>query len=342
MNETPNTDAGRNERMLEEILRHAEPRPRPADAAAARAYEALHDEWQAATRQTRWRRRASYIGIAATLLLVVFAGMQWNNSTPAPAKFLQLTVLRATGSEVQHNATQHLPDDLANSALTLRHGDVLATAHDSRLALAWDSGSLRIDEDTRVRFDNAQTLTLLAGTLYFDSTPFGNVAGTAAQIEIDTAFGRVSHVGTQFQVGMSDNALQVSVREGAVRVAGERIDVTLVRGEGIALTKDGYFERQAVATYDTSWQWAADIAPEQQLAGRTTAEVLQWIARETGREIRFRNEAARELAASEPRGIAALAPLPALRTIPFMTSLQYSLSDGYIVVDVAVADDGSH
>ncbi len=71
MNETPNTDAGRNERMLEEILRHAEPRPRPADAAAARAYEALHDEWQAAARQTRWRRRASYIGIAATLLLVV-------------------------------------------------------------------------------------------------------------------------------------------------------------------------------------------------------------------------------------------------------------------------------
>lgn len=342
MNETPNTDAGQNERMLEEILRHAEPRLRPADAAAARAYEALHKEWQAATRQARWRRRATFTGIAATLLLAVFAGMQWHSSTPAPADFLQLAVLRATGSEVQHNATQHVPGELANNSLTLRHGDVLATAHDSRLALAWDSGSLRIDEATRVRFDNAETLTLLAGTLYFDSTPFGKVAEKAARIGINTSYGRVSHVGTQFQVGIADEALRVSVREGEVRVAGERIDVTLVRGEGIALSKDGHFERQAVATYDTSWQWAADIAPEQQLAGRTTAEVLQWIARETGREIRFKNEAARARAASEPRGIATLAPLPALRTIPFMTSLQYSLSDGYIVIDVAVADDSSH
>ncbi|MGB5579250.1 MAG: FecR family protein [Woeseia sp.] len=339
MNQKSNIDAGRNEQMLEEILQHAEPRPRPADAAAASAYEALHKEWRGVTRARSRQRRAAFLGVAASLVVAAVAGTQWFESVPAPAEFLQIDVLRASGSEVHHNEAQHSAAQLVSAGLNLQHGDELATSQGTRLALRWDSGSLRLNENTRVRFDNAETLSLLSGQLYFDSTPFdaGNTA--PGRIAINTALGRVSHLGTQFQVGMLADELSVSVREGQVHIAGERIDVTLVKGEGMALATDGHFERHPVAGYDSAWQWAADIAPEQELGGHTTAEVLQWVARETGREVRFRTEAARAMANSEPRGISSLAPLSALRTIPFMTSLQYSLSDGYIIVDIADSQD---
>ncbi|NNE60827.1 MAG: FecR domain-containing protein [Woeseia sp.] len=339
MNETKNLQVASNEEALENILRHAEARPRPSDAASARAFNELREDWQAVVRTRRWRRRASVAAIAASLVVAVLFSAQWFYTVPPPADFVRLDVVRAIGSHVHHNSLQRNTNELVDGGLTLQHGDELATVGDTRIALSWDGGSLRLNEETRVRFDNARTLTLLGGAIYFDSTPYGNPVATAGLIEIDTLLGRVSHVGTQFQVGVSDAELQVSVREGQVHVAGDRVDVTLVKGEGMALSTDGRFERHALAAYDPSWQWATDIAPEMDFNGRTTAELLAWVARETGLKVRFASSAARDLSASEPRGIASLAPMAALRTIPFMTSLQYSLQDGYLVVDVATASE---
>ena len=65
--------------------------------------------------------------------------------------------------------------------------------------------------------------------------------------------------------------------------------------------------------------------------------MFSWIARETGQRVRYGSAQARRLADSEPRGIASLAPLPALRTIPYMTSLEVTIVEGVIVVDVGDA-----
>ena len=129
--------------------------------------------------------------------------------------------------------------------------------------------------------------------------------------------------------------LGVSVREGEVTIEGDRIDVGVGAGEGIWYSADGRFERRRVAAYDEEWRWSADIAPLEDFAGHTTGDVLDWVARETGLGVRYASERARRLADSQARGIASLPPLPALRTIPVMTSLQVSIDGGLIVVEAA-------
>lgn len=334
MNDAYQPDVDSDE-ALEEILRRAGPRPRPSETARLQAYESLHAQWQASVRQRR-RRWTPYLAFAATLLIAGLVNVQWF-AAPSTAEVRQLEVLRANGSRVFHNDRQYSVAAIVDRSITLAAGDELATAGDTRTALDWDRGSLRLNEATRIRLEDAETLTLLHGAIYFDSVPSSNI-DERATIRIATDLGTISHSGTQFQVSYSGAALEVSVREGEVRVAGDRVDVTLVRGEGMRLSPDGRFERRLVNTYDAGWQWATDIAPERDIEGRTTAEVLNWVARETGREIRFASDAARALAESEPRGIASLAPMAALRTIPYMTSLQYRETGPYIVIDVSKAD----
>ena len=152
-----------------------------------------------------------------------------------------------------------------------------------------------------------------------------------------TVFGAISHLGTQFQARIDDAELTLQVREGAVDIKGPRAEVQIAAGESLHLTVNGEVRRRAISAHDPSWQWAAEIAPELNLDGRSTADVLNWIGRETGQRVQYQSSQARQLASSEARGIGTLAPVPALRTIPYMTSLDYSIVDGVITVELATS-----
>lgn len=331
--------AAGNEQTLEHIFRHATPRPRPDDAARGRAFEALHAEWSTLTRRRRRRRRLAAAGLAASALLALFLGYGWlgGESGPPPAPFT-VDVLRASGSRVYLNESYFDAAGLAASDLRLAAGDELATADDTRLALEWGGGSLRLDVATRIRLQADGAVRLESGALYFDSIPFGAAAATPGTVVVDTPRGRISHVGTQFLAAVSGERVELRVREGEVRIAGRGVDLAVDAGEALTLAADGRVERIAAESYGSAWQWAADIAPETEIAGRTTAEVFDWIGRETGYRIRYASSEAAELAGSEPRGIESLAPMPALRTIPYITSLGYTIEAGHIVVDVADGD----
>lgn len=333
MNETPRGEPA-NDELLEAIFRHAEPRPRPDAAARDQAFARLHADWTALVSRRR-RRRLAVLGLAASGLFAVVAGALWFDAGSPPLTAPpDVRVLRASGG-VELNGEFLGAGELGGGDTILATGDRLETRDDARVALSWGSGSLRLDASTSIELLGQRSLRLDAGSLYFDSTPFDSAAAQAASLVVDTPFGRLTHTGTQFLAAVSGSELTVSVREGEVRIRGSQLDVGVGAGQALWFAADGRFERRLVAAYDPAWQWAAEIAPEVDLTGRTTGEVFAWIARETGRSVRYASDEARRLAASETRGLGALAPMPALRTIPVMTSLHYTLSDGSIVVDVA-------
>lgn len=318
-----------SDELLEEIFRHASPRPRPRQEARERAYASLHATWREQTGRRRARHRA--IGwIAAGLVVLAGASLILTSGTSPPAP-LQADILRASGDLVingEHLAQPALPR-------TLEAGDRLETPDGAQVAIAFGGGSLRLDGNTQVHFPGSQDIALARGTLYFDSRPFGGPKRKPGSVVVTTAFGRITHAGTQFLAAVDDDGLAVSVREGRVGIAGDATDIPVRRGESVRFTTASGWRREAVSSYDDRWQWVADIAPEVALDGRTTREILDWVARETGRRVRYASGEARAIADSEARGLGALAPVPALRTIPVMTSLEVSLDSGAIVVDVA-------
>lgn len=331
MNESNGSGPADDEATLEEIFSHAEPRPRPRRAAREQTFAALHAEWSQIV--ARRRRRLAATGLAAAAALAVVAGSLWFGQEPSGASPVDASLLRASGGTLEYNGASLSASAAATRVDALRAGDVLATFPGTRAALAWGNGSLRIDERTQIEVVSGRTIELREGVLYFDSTPWGTAGSPPGQLVVDTRFGRIVHAGTQFQAALRGAELRVSVREGDVRIEGGRLDVAVAAGEGIWFAADGRFQRRVVAPHDPDWTWSAEIAPFEDFAGRTTGDVLDWVARETGLGLRYGSARALELAGSEARGIDELEPLAALRTLPVMTSLNVSVENGLIRVD---------
>ncbi|MCG8458004.1 MAG: hypothetical protein MI919_17140, partial [Holophagales bacterium] len=152
---------------LENLLRHASPRPVPSpeDEAAVRA--AVQSEWQAVVGTRRRRRRVVQYALAATVLLLAFVGLDsFRMSTVAPAQVGTIArnfgpvYLLGEGSELRETS------DLANVVA----GQTIITGTDAGLAIVWgNGGSLRVDENTRLSFTGAGAVRLEIGRVYFDS-----------------------------------------------------------------------------------------------------------------------------------------------------------------------------
>jgi len=211
---------------IERLIKLAGSRDMPTPEGMERARLAAQESWSrtlaartAASPRRAWRKPVLGLAIAAGLAaLAVFMWPQRSN-TAAPALVAHIATL--TGDALLQEDRQ---ESIARVALPIHAGSVLATS-DGRVALAFgDSLSLRIDRQTRLRFDSREQVTLLSGVLYVDS---GGVNAVPA-LRIVTPAGVVRHVGTQFQVRVSGGMTRVRVREGRVlltRASGVPTDI---------------------------------------------------------------------------------------------------------------------
>jgi len=190
------------------------------------------------------------------------------------------------------------------------HTDDAATAagvQSSRGALRLTSGTLiRLDAGTDVRFESASRLDLLAGALYADTD------AAPSALVIDTLAGTVSDVGTRFIARVvegsepADDAprhaaapgLVVLVRDGRVSIETGGGSETAGAGERLLVRGDGAVEHRSVRTWGREWDWVLDAAPRFDVAGRSIAEILDWVSRETGWTVRYEDAALGEAARS--------------------------------------------
>ena len=332
-NSNRDADLGADD-VLEQLLKASPPRPTPSPRDTAAARSAVHAEWRELANRRVSRRRVAAYAIAASLLLAVFATFN-TFDMPAPAAVRVATIEKSIGPVYLLGESAELREfsDLGN----VMSGQTIVTGAGAGLALAWaNGGSLRVDQNTRVRFTSADAVYLQAGRVYFDSRPAVLTAplltADAGTFEIQSDHGHVTHIGTQFITSVDPDTLTVSVREGEVAIDGEYYDFTAASGQQVILAGR---QRPSVLTIrrnGESWDWVSRTSPSVDVDGRSLHEFLLWACREMGLELSYQGDAERVARYDAIlKGTIDTAPPDALRLRLASAALAWRIDDGGVI-----------
>lgn len=317
------------------LLRLAGPRPRAPLEVRERVRRAVRSEWQ--SRIARRRRRhllAHGVGLAAVAAALALAlglapRLDWLEQAEPWFEVASVTATSGAGviSHDERGTTRHLgPGD------TLSNRTWIETGADARAAFELlDGGSLRLDRSTRLRFLATDTVALEQGAIYFDS---GRLEAGARRLTVETDWGRVRDIGTQFEV-RTENGLRVRVREGRVNLDRQGRIYPAGAGVELRLSAGGALSRRNVPLFGPEWDWVLEVARPFGLDGQPLDSFLSWVSRETGREVRFADAALAETATVVRLhgSIAGLRPDEALEAVLPTCGLTHRLDAGTLLIE---------
>lgn len=330
---TPRSSASRDDE-IRELLSAAGPRePVPVED-LKEIRSAARDSWLEMARRererSRFRRAVNVLAIAASLVLAITIGWWLKPDGPVtgPAIVASVELLRG---EV------HFDGALVEGAVELAAGTVVETTktidRSSGVAVRLSAGqSVRVDAGTRVRLVSGSSLELERGALYIDT-----VEAQMAAVEISTPHGSVRDLGTQFEVRLGEAGeaeLTVRVREGGVELDRGAEHHPAVAGEQLDLL-DGTLERSEVAPSSSVWGWILEVTPAMELDGATLAAYLDWVSRETGRELHYASESLAEAAETilVHGSIEGMTPEESLEVVLPGSGLGYEVENGSLVIE---------
>jgi FecR protein len=295
---SPTTD----EELLPRLFRAMGPTP-ALPPAMKRAWETTFER-ELFDRIAARRRRVRIAGAnVAALLLLSLVGVYLYRaqstvpqSEPALSDPIRVTMIsgRATISGTQPARRLTIGEDVGM-------GQTVSTAARSLLALRFEQADVRLNAGTSVVLHPAR-LQLLYGELYLDS---GTAPRREPPVAVETPFGTLTHVGTQFEVTVTRDEVRAAVREGSVRFApnglyqsNQRLDeaqrnVSAADGATeIVISATGVITQDVPGTGER-WQWIVDAAPAFVIDGRSADAFLHWATRQTGARLRYADDAAR-------------------------------------------------
>ncbi|HEX2339568.1 MAG TPA: FecR family protein [Vicinamibacterales bacterium] len=299
----------KDDNALAELLRRVGPPPPIAADRTARVRRTVRGAWDAQL-GARARRRRIFAAITvpalAAGLLVVFGVPKRGPVKPAEP------VARVLSTDAPIYA-----------------GDVFDTGSSGPATLQLDTGtSLRADRHTSIRVHASRRVELLHGAVYVDNR---GQAGRA--IEIQTPFGTVHDVGTQFETRLIATRLRVRVRSGFVSVHDG--PETASGGAGTEFTAGaGPIQRSRTPVYGPDWDWVAEAAPTFEIEGRTLAAFLEHVSRERGWTLRFSSASVERTAAETilHGSIEGLSVEDSLATVVPASGLLHALRDGVLTL----------
>jgi ferric-dicitrate binding protein FerR (iron transport regulator) len=318
------------------LLRSAGRRADPPVAAYERVLGAATRSWHAkVNRRRRWR--ASF-AIAASLLIVVAFAVFVRSQPPAPAMLAGRTD-RVIGT-VEIRTTPDAPwMILGDEPQGLVVGSELRTRAGSRAGLVLDGGvSVRLADATDLVLESPTRVQVLSGRVYLDT---GGEGTRAQQIEVVTARVVARDVGTQFEVLYHDDVYRLRVREGRVLLSRSSPglesppEVDGTAGEQLTIDASGALERTRIAAQDSQWQWVQSVAPAPDVDAQPVTMLLAWVARETGKPVRFASpDVERRASQTILHGnIRHLAPMEALEVMLATTDFEHAvLPDDTILI----------
>jgi ferric-dicitrate binding protein FerR (iron transport regulator) len=306
-------------------------RPGPPADRLARLRLAARDELHATIRR-RARRRWLMWGpasAAAAALLVV-----WSFRDPAPVRRSDAGAVRLVSvvGDVRASDARGTPTRVLSSGDLLPFGATVETGPTSRAAVSLPGGdSIRLDHATSIVLQAPAVLMLHEGALYADSS---GAEGAGSHLEIRTAYGVVSDVGTQFELRLEPTGLRIRVREGEVALAdrGSRLVVGL--GEGLTVSRGRQPVRFPVPLFGETWSWTSEVVPPFAVEGRLLPDFLAWVSREQGWRWRFADDrAARHGSRITLHGsVEGLTPEQALSVVLPTAAMTHEVEDGALVI----------
>lgn len=288
---------------------------------------AVSQEWRNATAESRDNplriRRPRWVAFAAAAAIaaVTIALLVERPYIPS-ASIGSIAKLSGGGLEVSFGIFRRRKL-VAGDAL--RVGDRFTTQAPVLVTFA-HGGTLRIAEGTSAHVTASSQLSLERGLVYLDFSPQPTVSNS---LRVITREGAVEHIGTEFEVMSSDQAVRVRVREGSIRFIGA--SSTLVAGAGTELLASGdKVSQRSIATYGHEWLWTVALAPDFEIEGRPLNGYLQWASRELGCHLVFADSQARDLADLTilHGSVRGHTPADALADVLATTSLTYEINGG--------------
>lgn len=317
------------------LLGQASPRQKAPEGDEREIRQAAMAEWKKITGKRRARRRLVSLAIAATLVMVLASLINVSRLAETDMDLQQIAkVERQIGEIIIFEPATDTWRPLAESDVVLSTGQIIETSGGARIAVSWNAGGLlRIDEKTRISLTAKDQMQLHSGRLHYDSKSLYSNQQPLVNLLIETPYGTVRHMGTQFMADLAGDALSVSVREGEVAISGDSIETLVLTGEQVIINESGIKERQSILPYSEEWKWVQEIAPAFELDGRSMFEFLQWISSESGYVIEYETESAKSLAEETIlHGKIDLPPMKALEIMFQTADLVYELHGGVILV----------
>ncbi|MDX1645281.1 MAG: hypothetical protein R3244_13075, partial [Thermoanaerobaculia bacterium] len=156
----------------------------------------------------------------------------------------------------------------------------------------------------------------------------------SAGITVETDWGAVEDIGTQFEVRTSDG-LRVRVREGRINLDRQGRVYEAVAGTELLLSPGGSLSRRSVPLFGPEWDWVLEVAEPFGLDGQPLDSFLTWVSRETGREVRFADPVlAAEASTVRLHGsIAGLRPDEALEAVLPTCGLVHRFTAGTLLIE---------
>lgn len=292
-----------------------------AERTGEKIYDKVHKTWLRDRVRGALLRWSLPVMVAASMLVAVFVFTDpATQSAPSVASVSRVVAVNASDLPFAEGAK-------------IYPGQIIETTASQGMSLLLSRNeSLRIDEKTQLRVDGDGQFTLLAGRIYADT---GQFAYRGRALRVDTAFGVVTDVGTQFSVASDSESLIVAVREGRVDVSNESQTTSARLGEQLLVRSGEEPAITAIDTHDPAWAWAADLAPVFDISNRSLMDFLNWAARETGRELQFGSDEVRMFAMrTDVHGsIEGLTPEQALSAILATTSVNHRIETDKVVIE---------
>ncbi len=327
-------ETDRDEQQIGQIIRHAGARAQPPAATRAVVREATAAEWRAVV-AARARRRSFRWSVAAAAAV---AGV---------TVWLVVPLVQAPAAVVAAVSRVSGPVDVGGGMFSgfvpVRPGAAVMAAAElrsgpgGRLALQMGGASVRMDEESAMTMTAPGRIALTRGAIYVDADP---AASGSPPLVVETPYGTVEHLGTQYEARLGGSAVRVRVREGRVRILEGQLSVEGGAGEQMTVSAAGHVQREAIARTGADWAWAGEIAPPFDIENRPLAGFLRWVGRETGREIVFSSPASEEEASRVVlRGsVEGLTPERALGAVLATTRFAYREAPGRVVIDFKAGD----
>jgi ferric-dicitrate binding protein FerR (iron transport regulator) len=290
-------DEDTNDGAIEILLREVGGRDEPSQEMMLAVRAAAHAEWQSVvSARTQHKRTMSYslaagvvLTIGAALLLTRFVG----RDSPVAEQPALVATIGKIHSEIQSGVAQVSRDDGktwhdATTGEALNSGMLLRTDTTTKMALDFGNElQLRVDVGSQFKLTALGKVNWIRGRFYVDGSPSQHVPLT-----VQTKFGAIEHLGTQYQALLSEAKLIVSVREGQIAYtppvhAANDSPIRANAGERVEFNERGGVTRNAIPADDESWQWIAQIAPAFSIDNQSLVKFLEWVARETGQSIRY-------------------------------------------------------
>jgi ferric-dicitrate binding protein FerR (iron transport regulator) len=308
--------------ILAGILRASGRRATPSAEDRDTVLRAAGASWRRAVRARRRRRWVGAIAAGAVVVTLVVS-MLGRRPGDGARVVTQASLVRG---EVWMLAPEYPAWRRVRAGEPVIAGARLRTAATTGAALSLSDGaSIRLRSATTLRFESRNGLRLDSGAVYVDTGAGGN----SRPIRVHTEWGTVNDLGTVFEVEWTPGELRVRVREGRIRLErrGEHANVESRAGEELAIDAGGFTQRHEYPTSGGGWAWAEALAVAPQSDDQPLLQFLEWVARETGRQLRFDAADTRARAAAvrlhgSPRN---LGPLDALSLMLATTDFEYRL-----------------